>query len=183
MPDIQQAGASTDLNKLRQSFEQPGRRRNIEVREQRNDHLDKSSFLKILVKQLEHQDPLNPMNDREFIAQMAQFSSLEQMQNVAESVQSMKSFQANSLVGKYVIGKDFITGRPLEGNVDQVMFDASNKVFLRVDGRRMKLEDMTSVEQQNSQTKEAVVPTVQATVPQSNNVTIQDSNLNNRLGN
>ena len=149
MPEaIQQAGNSTDLNKLRESFESPARKRNIEIKNGRNDQLDKSSFLKILVKQLEHQDPVNPMNDREFIAQMAQFSSLEQMQNVADSVNSMKAFQANTLVGKYVIGKDFVTGRPLKGNVDQVMFDASNKVFLRVDGRRMRMEDINVVEQQ-----------------------------------
>lgn len=44
--------------------------------------LDKDAFLKLLTVQLSNQDPLNPMEDREFIAQLAQFSTLEQMQNL-----------------------------------------------------------------------------------------------------
>ena len=46
--------------------------------------MDKNDFLKILITQLSHQDPTQPMDDKEFIAQMAQFSSLEQMTNMSE---------------------------------------------------------------------------------------------------
>ena len=59
-----------------------------EVRSTFNDNLDKDAFMKLLTTQLSNQDPLNPMEDREFIAQMAQFSSLEQMQSLNESTKS-----------------------------------------------------------------------------------------------
>ncbi len=61
--------------------------------------LGKDDFLKLLVTQLQSQDPLNPMDDKEFIAQMAQFTSLEQMQNMNASIQMT---QATSYIGKQV---------------------------------------------------------------------------------
>lgn len=49
--------------------------------------MDKDAFLKLLVTQLSHQDPLNPVEDKEFIAQMAQFSTLEAVQNLDSTMQ------------------------------------------------------------------------------------------------
>jgi len=54
-------------------------------------NLDKDAFLKLLVTQMQNQDPLSPMEDREFIAQMAQFSSLEQMQNLNDTFKSTQA--------------------------------------------------------------------------------------------
>lgn len=67
-----------------------------------DNSLGKEAFLKLLVTQMQYQDPLNPSTDTEFVAQLAQFSSLEQMQNLSQT--SINS-QAFSLVGKEVIIK------------------------------------------------------------------------------
>ncbi|WP_313756564.1 flagellar hook capping FlgD N-terminal domain-containing protein [Tissierella sp.] len=53
-----------------------------ETGSKKTNDLDKDAFLRLLTTQLANQDPLNPIEDREFIAQLAQFSSLEQMQNL-----------------------------------------------------------------------------------------------------
>ncbi|WP_214826835.1 flagellar hook capping FlgD N-terminal domain-containing protein [Exiguobacterium algae] len=50
---------------------------------------DKDMFMKLLLAQIANQDPMSPMEDREFIAQMAQFSSLEQMQTISKQLDSV----------------------------------------------------------------------------------------------
>jgi len=71
-----------------------------------NQNLGKEDFLKILLTQLAHQDPTAPMEDKEFIAQMAQFSSLEQMTNMATDFAKMarmlKVTEASGALGKNV---------------------------------------------------------------------------------
>lgn len=68
--------------------------------------LGKDDFLWLLVTQLRHQDPLQPVSDREFIAQLAQFSALEQMYNVSQAVLELARRQeaaaAFGLVGRRV---------------------------------------------------------------------------------
>jgi flagellar basal-body rod modification protein FlgD len=83
----------------------------------KNNELNKDDFLKILITQLSHQDPTAPMEDKEFISQMAQFSSLEQMTNMSQGFASLSaalsSGQAYSLLGKNVSileGETMITG-------------------------------------------------------------------------
>ncbi|MCL2416226.1 MAG: hypothetical protein FWD01_05355, partial [Defluviitaleaceae bacterium] len=74
-----------------------------------NTELDRNAFLNLLVTQLRHQDPLNPMDDRDFVAQMAQFSSLEQMQNLNTTMTQAASF---AMVGNTVAG---ISQNPVTG--------------------------------------------------------------------
>ncbi len=71
--------------------------------------MGKDEFLNLLITQLKNQNPLEPMKDQEFIAQMAQFSSLEQAQNTNKSIREQT---ASNMVGKAVIAsvKDLQTG-------------------------------------------------------------------------
>jgi flagellar basal-body rod modification protein FlgD len=71
--------------------------------------LDKDAFLNLLVTQLQNQDPLNPTDSTEFTAQLAQFSSLEQLGNVNANLKQLQNFQASinnsqavSLIGKEI---------------------------------------------------------------------------------
>ncbi len=84
--------------------------------------LDKDDFMKILITQLSHQDPTKPMEDKEFIAQMAQFSSLEQMTNMNQQFTAMAE-RLNSSQAFNVLGKDVelnFAGQTVSGKVDAV---------------------------------------------------------------
>jgi flagellar basal-body rod modification protein FlgD len=77
-----------------------------------NEILGKDDFLNLLVTQLQHQDPLNPAESTEFTAQLAQFSSLEQLNNINDNLKNMTLFQTSvtnsqavSYIGKEITAK------------------------------------------------------------------------------
>jgi flagellar basal-body rod modification protein FlgD len=88
-----------------------------------NGELGKDDFLKLFVAQLSHQDPMNPMNDQDMMGQMASFSQLEQITNMAAAntqiANSLTSSSAVSLIGRtvsYVDADDL----PHTGTVEKV---------------------------------------------------------------
>ena len=109
-----------------------------------NDSMDKEAFLQLLVAQMKYQDPLEPTSNTEYISQYAQFSQVEQMQNMSASMDLQR---ASSLVGQYVYVKTTSsTGvtNYVEGKVDYVVYE-NNKAYLAIDEQLYSLEDLDTV--------------------------------------
>jgi flagellar basal-body rod modification protein FlgD len=101
-----------------------------------NGAMGKDQFLKLFVAQLQHQDPMSPMNDSEFMGQMASFSTLEQVSNLAAANErvaaNLTSSNAIGLIGRtvsYVDENDEIK----TGTVEKVT-TAGGKPTLTVSG-------------------------------------------------
>ena len=115
-----------------------------------NDALGKDAFLKLLVAELSNQDPLNPMEDREFISQMATFSSLEQMQNMNSTLTGMSEankFNAVQYIGKAIA---FTAGDGEEATqkvavVNHVWFDPKEGTILDTTEGEVPLEKVEGV--------------------------------------
>ncbi|OCX61343.1 flagellar biosynthesis protein FlgD [Lysinibacillus sp. AR18-8] len=126
-----------------------------------NSELGKDAFLQLLITQLQHQDPTNPMDDREFISQMAQFSSLEQMQNMTKAMESLLSSQQQSQMMNYAtfIGKEVkwheITeekdekGNPVvnegTGVIESLKFVDGSVVFKLADGKEISPGNISGI--------------------------------------
>jgi flagellar basal-body rod modification protein FlgD len=120
--EIQSAvGATTDTSKLVNASSSMG----------------KDDFLRLLVAQLKYQDPMKPMEDKDFMGQMAQFSSLEQINNLAQSMEGMRASnqvsQSVALIGHSVTYVDAKTGLEATGVVDSVAL-AGGTIGVRVGG-------------------------------------------------
>lgn len=104
-------------------------------------NMGKDQFLKLLVTQLRYQDPTNPMEDKEFIAQMAQFTSLEQMQNLNASMQVN---QAMSVIDKKITWQE-TDGNYYSGVVTSVRMK-DNKPYLMIDDVAIDMEKVVKIE-------------------------------------
>jgi flagellar basal-body rod modification protein FlgD len=113
---------------------------------------DKDLFLQLLVAQMRYQDPSNPTDSSEFLAQTAQFTALEKMQAVADQTQQLvglqTAFGAGGMVGQTVSYAD-ATGATLTGVVSGVRFDATGPV-LTIDGTDVPLGLVRSIGEANS---------------------------------
>jgi len=107
--------------------------------------LGKNDFLNLLVTQLRYQDPLNPTDDKEFIAQMAQFSSLEQMQNMNGALTNSQAF---NLIGKDVTASitdpKTLEVKTVQGLVSTVKM-SSGKTYLVINNQDVEADKVTEV--------------------------------------
>jgi flagellar basal-body rod modification protein FlgD len=112
--------------------------------------LGKDDFLKILITQLRYQDPSQPLQDKEFIAQMAQFTSVEQLSNMASEMKLLRQSLGitSDLIGKTVSwqGKDDAGNSIIKsGKVNSITFKDGNQ-FINVNGEALTVNQLTKIE-------------------------------------
>ncbi|WLD95157.1 flagellar hook assembly protein FlgD [Alkalihalobacillus sp. AL-G] len=129
------------------------------VKQTGNTSLGKDDFLKLLIAQLSNQDPLKPMEDKEFIAQMASFSSLEQMYNMNETLTSWVAHQNNGQLLQYseLINKEVTYTHSVEnddgttkettetGTVTKIHFENGETTIELTDGTKVKPNEIITL--------------------------------------
>ena len=99
-----------------------------------NDALDKDAFLQLLVTQMQYQDPLDPQDNSEYVAQLAQFSALEQMTNVYKSVSEVSQIVSNIDTSVLVGQLSSMIGKDIAWTQEAVQTDASGKAIVDANG-------------------------------------------------
>lgn len=106
--------------------------------------MDKDAFLQLLVAQMKYQDPLEPTSNTEYISQYATFSQVEQMQNMAST---MELTRASSMVGKLVEVETTDSNgdsKNVQGKVEFVSYE-NNKAFVSINGQLYSADDVVAV--------------------------------------
>jgi len=110
--------------------------------------ISSSDFMKMLVTQLANQDPMNPMSNEDFSAQLAQFSSLEELQqvnsNMNDQLTGLSLSLASGLIGKKITATDSRLKDVIEGVVSSVSI--SNGIpYVEVAGRKVSIYDVSNI--------------------------------------
>ena len=123
--------------------------------------MGKHDFLMLLSAQLRYQDPLEPLKDSDFAAQLAQFSALEQMENMNQTLAAMSSYQAYGLVGKFAVATAYVDGvlSEIPGVIDCV-FTKDGVTFAQIGDYAVPISAITDVyDNSNSLTPQMLIET------------------------
>ncbi len=125
--------------------------------------LNKDDFLKLLMTQMQHQDPLNPMDNTEFLSQLSQFSQLEQIYNVNQNIQDLAASQNSSrdmllgnLLGKTakVDASDIYLKDQDNISINYDLADSAEKVTVNIyDADRNLVRTIQAIQQPSGQQK------------------------------
>jgi flagellar basal-body rod modification protein FlgD len=111
--------------------------------------LGKDDFMKILMTQLQHQDPSKPLEDREFIAQMAQFTSLEQLSNMNTEMKAIRQTMGLSpaFIGKQISWSvlDSVGNKVVKSGVVDALTFKSGIQYASVKGEEVSLDQIVKV--------------------------------------
>lgn len=111
--------------------------------------LGKDEFLKILLAQIKNQDPMQPMEDKEFIAQMAQFTSVEQLTNMSTELKQLRQSMSLSpeLIGKSVnwTDKDSAGAEVQKTGIVEAITFKKGVQYALVDGTEVTMDKLTKI--------------------------------------
>jgi flagellar basal-body rod modification protein FlgD len=105
--------------------------------------LGRDDFFKLFLAQLKNQDPTKPVDDKEFIAQLAQFTMIDTLKSLDKTMSGTQLAQASGLIGKHVEGKA-VDGTAVSGVVEKLIQDADG-IALVVDGKSVLSTDVSVV--------------------------------------
>ncbi len=121
----------------------------------KKSEFDSSAFMQMLLAQLTHQNPMEPMNDSEMMGQMTQLNSLQQLQGIQtflqEMVQVNQTGYAASLIGKQVSGQQ--AGKTITGKVDSVTIN-NGALEIHVGNTTFNLDQLTEIKDAPASTPE-----------------------------
>jgi flagellar basal-body rod modification protein FlgD len=104
--------------------------------------LSRQDFMNILLAEMTHQDPLNPVDNQEFLSQLAQLQTLEATTQLTQGIESLVALQrltsAGQLIGREVRGIG-TNGQPVEGTVDKIVV-RGNETVVSVEGTELALD-------------------------------------------
>ena len=107
---------------------------------------DKDTFMKLLVAQLKYQDPSKPADSTAFMAQTAQFTQVEKLEDMIAMLQSQRMIGASSLVGKTVTYQDE-TGASQTGVITSAKLNGDSEPLLKVGNADVQLSKVTEISQ------------------------------------
>lgn len=108
--------------------------------------LGQDDFLKLLTMQMQNQDPMNPQTNTDFVAQMAQFTSLEQSRSMTSSLQSIQARQ-DVQTAVQLLGKPVQLADGTMGVVEKVTLDKTGAPSLQVGSKNYGLDKVVAYEQ------------------------------------
>ncbi|KAF0096119.1 MAG: flagellar basal-body rod modification protein FlgD [Puniceicoccaceae bacterium 5H] len=142
--------SSTDTAAIRDAV-------NSQLEANEAEGMGQEDFFSLLLTQLTNQNPLDPMNDQEFVAQMAQFSSLEKMTDMNTQMSTLTQSQS-SLIAQSYLGQDVTVQvddtTTVQGKIESVSLN-KGEVKIQIDGQSYSLDQITEVHQPATTSKEA----------------------------
>lgn len=110
-----------------------------------NGFVSQNTFLTLLITQLQNQDPMNPQDSSQFVSQLASFSSLEQMSQVNQRMETVLENSVVSMIGKNVTVADSTTSSGFaQGTVQGIVYYADGPALV-VNGKNYPLSSVQNV--------------------------------------